>query len=232
MKKRSSFKIVLATIMTIFNLFVCFSGVIAWFAAARQNDASGMQVQILNTTLDMDYKVYKYNQATEQIEDYTHKSDEFDLITYDSILTERNNHTPIIVEFTISGSIVNDQLPVTLEVTCANDSLRDRYLSNIIGLRFSQINTITDADTIPEKYNKAINFFNGTSELIFEPIDTNRKSTTIEYTETNYSANEIKLFMMLNYSQTLIESRGFIVNDIMNELTPFVKDLREISCNA
>lgn len=226
--KHKNLKIICATVVAIFNLFVCFTGVWAWFVATHLNNASDFSVGIYTHELDMSYRVYKYSDDDKAIINATGYNDALTFQEYDSVLTERNINTAILIEFEISGMALHDNLPIYINSHCTNSSKTAKVISNIIFLQFDVIPSISSADPTTI-YNQAVNHFESVEKNYFNQAT---KVTDIEYELDNYSSavvnGGIRLYILLDYSSTLINNFEFTVGDAAT--TTFSNDLTRIDC--
>ena len=228
--RRKKLKIALATILCIFNLFICFSSAIAWFVANNVTSASGPQVQMYTHELDMSYKVYKYLDDEKAGVEVTNQQDALTLQRYDSVIKSRNVNTPIILEFLISGVALGENIPIDIVSHCTDATLTNKVISNIIKLQFAPIDIVSnDADVI---YTTAVNYFktNNVQEIQFK--NGSVKSREVTYTLNNYSSYldgmNLNLFIMIDYSETLVDDFTFDINDV--QTTNFTNDLTSINC--
>ncbi len=226
--KHKKLKTICAILMAIFNLFVCFTGAWAWYTAMHQNNASGFSVVIYTHELDMSYRVYKYSDDEKAIINATGHNDALTLQEYDSVLTERNVNTAILIEFAINGMALNDNLPIYVNSHCTNNSKTAKVISNIISLQFDVIPTITSNDPTTI-YNQAVTHFNSVTKNYFNQTT---KITDIEYELEDYSSavqnGALRLYILLDYSSTLINNFEFTVGDAAT--TTFSNDLTRIEC--
>lgn len=233
--KRKGLKIILATTMCIFNLFVCFSGVLAWFAAHKIDDATGLNVKVGGNGLSFSYKIYKYDDDQKQAIEATGQADALKLQKYDSVITSRNVNTPIILEFSITGMNLGENTPLYINTHCSNNTTTDRVLSNIVQLQFAPISAITSTDA-NEIYNDAVDYFseNSIDEVVFKAKENNiyTKTQDVSYTLSNYQSaivgGTLRLFIKLDYSESLIRDFNFSITDI--QTTSFANDLTLINC--
>jgi len=223
--KRKGLKITLATVMCIFNLFVCFSGVFAWFTAAHRNEASGMQVQMEGHELDLSYRVFKYSDDYKAGVEVTARQDALEMQKYDSVITSRNEHTPIILEFLLTGASLGENLPINITTTRSQSNANAKYISNIIKLQLAPLTINSDnPDTI---YTTAISSLQSEPEVVF---DAGELETT--YVLNNYSSYltsaGLTLYIMMDYSEDLVSNFTFDIHDTLT--TSFQNDLLSISC--
>lgn len=226
--KRKGLKIALATIACIFNLFVCFSGVIAWFTASQKNETAGMQVQMYTHELDMSYRVFKYSDDEKAGVEVTGQQDALELQKYDSVITSRNENTPIILEFLLSGMDLGENLPINITTSRSQSDSTVQAISNIIKLQFAPLEINSDDGSVI--YDTAVSYFrNQQDESIFEEGE-----TEVTYELTNYSSHltsaGLTLFIMLDYSEELIEKfkDNFDITD--STTVAFSNDLLNIVC--
>ena len=226
--KRKGLRVFLATAMCIFNLFVCFSGVMAWFAAAHRNEAGGMQVQIRAHELDMSYRVFKYSDDEKAGVEVTGQQDALELQKYDSVITTRNENTPIILEFLLNGVSLGNNLPINVTTSRSQSDSTIQAISNIIKLQFAPLEINSDDGSVI--YDTAVSYFrNQQDESIFEDGE-----TEVIYELTNYSSHltsaGLTLFIMLDYSEELIEKfkDNFDITD--STTVAFSNDLLNIVC--
>lgn len=227
--KHTKLKTFLASILVAFNVLVCFAGAYAWFTAAKRNDASGMQIQMYTHELDMSYKVYKYSDDEKSPIDASSQVDALKLQEYDSVIKSRNTNTPVIIVFNITGMTLGENIPVYINTHCTNTTTTARVLSNIIELKFAVISSIT-SDSATTIYNSAVSYFESVNGVTFK--NNNVKNQDILYTLNNYSSSivggSLKLYIQLDYSETLIDAFEFSITD--STTTSFSNDLTMINC--
>ena len=230
--KRKGLKIFLSTAMCIFNLFTCFAGVYAWFTASQHNDVSGPAVQMYTHELDMSYRVFKYSDDEKAGVEVTGQQDALTLQRYDSVIKSRNVNTPIILEFLLSGVALGDNIPIDITSYCTDATLTNKVISNIVKLQFAPINI--DSDDADEIYTTAVNYFKTESIPEIQFKNGSNKDLEVTYTLTNYSsylnASGLNLFIMLDYSETLVDTFTFDIQDV--QTTNFTNDLTSINCIA
>lgn len=229
--KHGKIKIAAATSLVIFNLAICFAGAYAWFINAKHNDASDMAVKMYTHDLDMRYKVYKYVDDEKAIMDVTERNDAFALPEYDSVIRSRNEHTPIVIEFSVRGMALEDNIPLYINIHCTNTTTTDRVLSNIIQFQYAYNTGITSTD--PEDiYSEAIEYFDNNSIAVTTFKNGNTKNQDIQYVLSNYTSyivdGAIKLYIKVDYSESLIDSFEYSFADVTT--TSFANDLTRINC--
>ena len=145
---------------------MCFVGTYAWFVASRVDTANNMQVQMYTHELDMSYRVYKYSDDDKAPINATHLPDALSLVEYDSVIKSRNENTPIIIEFLITGMALDENIPIYINTHCNETNATTHFLSNIIELKFGVIDSITseDANVV---YTSATSYFNNISGVKF-----------------------------------------------------------------
>lgn len=228
--KRKGLKITLAAVMCIFNLFVCFSGILAWFSAANKDDVAGMQVQMYTHELDMSYRVFKYSDDEKAGVEVTGQQDALELQKYDSVITNRNENTPIILEFLLNGVSLGENLPISITTSRSQSDSTVQAISNIIKLQFAPLDINSDDESVI--YDTAVSYFkNQQDESIFEDGE-----TEVTYELTNYTSHltpaGLTLFIMLDYSEELIENfkDNFDITD--STTVAFTNDLLNIVCTT
>lgn len=228
--KRKGLKILLATTMCIFNLFICFSGAFAWFISSYRNNTSGMQVQIYTHDLDMSYKVYKYLDDEKCGVEVTGQQDALTLQRYDSVIKSRNVNTPIVLEFLLSGVVLGENIPINIISQCTDATLTNKVISNIIKLQFAHIDV--SSTTASGIYEEVVNYFKNENIPEIQFKNGNVKDVEVTYTLENYASfligSNLKLYIMLDYSETLVDSFTFDIQDI--QTTNFLNDLTSIRC--
>lgn len=224
--KHTKLKTILATIVVIFNLFVCFAGTYAWFVTVQKQGASGMQVQMYTHELDMNYNVYKYSDDDKAPINATGLPGALSLVEYDSVIKSRNENTPIIIEFLITGMALGENIPIYINTHCNETQATTHYLSNIIELKFAVIDSIVSND-VEVIYNSATSYFSNVSGVKFR--EGNTKTQDVIYTLSNYNAsNSLRLYIQLDYSEELIDTFEFTLSD--STTTTFLNDLTLIEC--
>ena len=230
--KRKGLKIFLSTVMCIFNLFVCFAGVLAWFTAGQVDNASGPQIQMYTHELDMSYRVFKYSDDEKAGVEVTGQQDALTLQRYDSVIKSRNVNTPIILEFLLSGVALGENIPIDITSYCTDATLTNKVISNIVKLQFSPIEI--ESNDANEIYTTAVNYFKTESIPEVQFKNGNNKSLEITYTLNNYSSYltsaGLNLFIMLDYSESLVDNFTFDIQDV--QTTNFTNDLTSINCST
>lgn len=228
--KNQKLKIILATGLAVFNLFMCFTGVVAWFTAAKVNDASDMQIQMYTHELDVSYRVFRYDDDEKAGLDVTNNVDALKLPDYDSVITSRNEHTPIIIEFTISGMSLNEETPIYLNTHCTNSTLDAYVLSNIIELKLDYGMATIDESSASTIYDSAVSHFK--ENVTDRKFKNETKLTDILYTVEDYTEliddGKLKIYMQIDYSVDLIRALNLSFSAIT--AVNFPNDLTLINC--
>lgn len=229
MRMKNKLKIVCATLLALFNLVTCFIGTYAWFVANQSVSAATMQVQMYTHELDMSYRVYKYDDNAKTAIDATGAADALTLPEYDSVIVSRNDNTALVIEFLVSGIALGEDWPITISAYCSNNSFSTRCISNIISMKFAPITSITSY-TAADIYPQALNYFSTVNGSQF--VNNGSKTQTITYLLDDYAAalvnNTLRLFVVVDYSPTLIDSFEFSFDDAST--TAFSNDLISINC--
>ena len=222
---RKGLKIFAATVVCIFNLFVCFSGVAAWFSANQKTDTAGAQITVGGQLLDMSYRVFKYSDDDKAGVEVTGQQDALELPKYDSVITSRNNHTPIILEFLLSGDSIQQGIPINITTTRSQDNATAKCISNIIKLQFAPLTINSNDDSVI--YDAAVSYFrNQPTDVVFENGELEATYQLSGYT----SGVGLDVYVMLDYSESLIQNFAFDITDA--NTTTFTNDLLSISCTA
>lgn len=228
--KNKKHKIVLSTLLVLFNLVICFVATFAWFVGAEGDDASGMQFKMESQDLDLlYYKIFRYSDDKKCGIDVSDESDAFQLPYYDTVITAKNVHTPVIVLFCITGQeLGSSTIQATLK--CNNDasysgSENKEYLSRIVHFKFLPISTDDipaianvdeDGNYIPTEaessniYETALGLLNSASVADINFVDEDDSSTTTYTVKAeNYTVNDdgnLYLYMLFDYSSDLIDA--------------------------
>lgn len=228
--RRFQAKLICALLLMALNLATAFVGVYAWFVSSWRSDASGMRIQMYTHELDLSYRVYKYSDEVKGVIEATDMPDAFTLLEYDSVFTDRNVNTPIIVDFSLTGAILAESTPIQVVSSCTATNPAAKALSNIIELKFALLNDMgADASSV---WSNAVGYFDDASGSRFKAG--NGKDTEISYTISNYSGHiedsTLHFFMQLNYAPDLVGEFEFDLAD--SQTTAFSNDLTTISCNV
>jgi len=230
--KHTRLKIMTAALLALFDLASCFAGTLAWFTAAKTADASRMAVQMYTHELDMSYRVYKYDDDLKSAINATGQADALVLQEYDSVFENHNEHTPIIIEFAMTGMDLGENIPVYVTAHCTNATYDERYISNIVEFKFGLINSITSDDP-DDIYTAAVSHFRNVDGLTF--VDGETKSRNLVYTLDDYSEDimggSLRLYIQLDYAVDLIRDNfSFSLSDATT--TTFYNDLTMIDCST
>lgn len=228
--KRKGLKIFLATTMCIFNLFVCFSCVLAWFYTSNRVGISTPQVEIYTHNLDMSYRVFKYSDDAKSGIEVTGQQDALELQKYDSVITSRNENTPIILEFLLNGASLNENLPISIITSRSQNNASIQAISNILKFQFAPLNINSNDDSVI--YDSAVSYFrNQSNASSFE-----NGEYEVVYELDNYASHitsvGLTLFIMLDYSEELIDNfrDNFDITD--STTVTFTNDLLNIVCTT
>jgi hypothetical protein len=216
--------------MLLFNLVACIAATFAWFVAAKQNNTSGMQVQIDTYDLSITCNIYKYDDDIKAAVDATNDADAFSFRQYDSVFTSRNEKNSVILVFTITGTLVEALSPITVDVHCTDQTTTNRVTSNIFYVKQGLFNI--SENTANSIYNSATSSFENISESTF--VNNSQKSQNVTFVVSNYanyvSRNALKVYIEMNYSETLAGSFSYNLADL--NTTSFSNDITRISCHA
>lgn len=209
--------------MVIFNLAICFAATFAWFTASKKLNGSEIGVQIDAQELHLEYELYKFDEVAKQVAEV----ETFALNTYDSIITEKNVNTPLIIKTVLAGNIFQNKsnTDVSINLTCSEAAYYTNYLSNIIHFKFAAfaINSTEAADI----YSEGLAGLENTAALKFI---TTTKLTEINITITNAPIidNTVTIYGLVNYDEDLI-SQFISVNELTLDVMPeFQNDLQHI----
>lgn len=229
--KHGKIKIAAATSLVVFNLAICFTAAYAWFVNANHNDASNFTIKMHTHELDMRYKVYKYVDDEKAVIDVTERSDALALPEYDSVIRSRNEHTPIVIEFSITGMSLGENIPIHININCTNSTTNERVLSNIIQFQYVCITSITSSAPA-EIYSQAIEYFDNNNIPAMTFVNGNNKNQNIQYILSDYVSSivdgSLKLYLKVDYSESLIDNFEFSFSDV--QTTSFANDLTRIHC--
>lgn len=228
--KKQNLKMFLSLLLLLFNVAACFAGTWSWYVSTQQINASSFQLQIYAHELDMSYRVYKYDDDVKSAINVTGQADALVLQEYDSVFEDHNDHTPIIIEFMMTGIDLGEDIPVYINTHCTNAIYNSRYISNIVELKFALINSITSSDP-DDIYNDAVAHFQNVEGLTF--VEGTTKNQDVVYTLDDYSEDilngSLRLYIQLDYSVSLIHDNfSFSLSDITT--TTFTNDLTMINC--
>jgi len=228
--RRFQAKLICALLLMALNLATAFVGVYAWLVSNRQGDASGMRIQMYTHELDLSYRVYKYSDEVKGVIEATDMPDAFTLLEYDSVFTDRNANTPIIVDFSLTGAVLSESTPIRVVSSCTAASPTAKALSNIIELKFALLNNMgEDASAV---WSNAVGYFENASGSRFKTGG--GKSTSLSYVIGDYGShvanNTLHFFMQLDYAPDLVGEFEFDLAD--SQTTAFSNDLTTICCNV
>lgn len=204
--KNKRLKIFMATMMTIFNLFVCFTSTYAWFVGTKNLNGDGLDVQMEACELSIDYSLYAYNDNLKQVEEVT----SFNLTPYDTVIKENNEYTSIVMKVTLHSNIfIEDNTNINVSMYCTESSYSAPVLSNITYFKFGEANvTSTNASDI--YYQVLEDLSSATKRTFF----TTTKLTSVEYTiNLPVVDNSIVFYGIFNYDEDLITSMGISFED-------------------
>lgn len=121
-----------------------------WMAANRGSDGDGMQIQMDGKSMSVTgYRVLRFDPETNAVVEITDPGvDRYDLIPYDSIFTERNKNTPLLLRAELDG-IPTGSTSLSFTVSC--DASHDEPQKEISGnIRWTSdilyVNYITESE--------------------------------------------------------------------------------------
>lgn len=209
-------KIFLATVMSIFNLFVCFVGTFAWFTAKKTLLSDSMTVQIEAHELKLGYEIYKFDDALKDITEI----ESLNLNPYDTVIKERNKNNAIIIKAILESDLFANKTSSNVEIKlkCSSDSYYDDSLSNITHFKFAPLTNIEDV------YYDSVAGLQNIAPLKF--------ITTVKLTEVTYTISnaliidgKIVIYGLFNYDEDLINARDINIRD---EIPVFTNDIEYI----
>ena len=219
--KNKGLKIIAATIMTIFNLFTCFSAAFAWFVGMNALNGNGMGVQMEANELKIDYELYAYNDSLKQVEEV----DNFNLLPYDTIIKENNEFTPIVMKVNLYSSIFTEETAsIKVLMHCTEDDYSAPVLSNITCFKFGEadINSTSASDI----YYQVLDDL---AEAQKRTFFTTTKLTSVEYNLTfPVFDNEITFYGIFNYDEDLISNMGITFDNAPT----FTNDIQYVRYSA
>lgn len=237
--------------------FASINGSLAWLADNKQVSAGGMSVNVASEDIEVSsVEYYKYNSFTGKGEllDIT-QSNALALNEYDSVFTDRNENTAIIIKMYLTGDAIEAGNNIKIAFSCTGDlyytnSNGDQSLnpviSNILNVKLGFIDSldgVTDANAI---FNGAKTHFSDSTNSYLEDsfaileTDSNgdtveTKKNTFEFELSGYTASdEIEVFICLNYSPELVnkyladQSFGSVSSSFLTNLAELDGDLDRI----
>ena len=189
-------------------------------------------MQVVAGTHELDvsfYKVYKWAEDTETIREVTGENDALIMRKYDSVIEHNNHDLAIIIACKITGTALEQNMPIRISTHCTDTTTTNRALSNIIAYKFDTFTpSSNDAATI---YTSAVSHFETVTAHQF--IVNSAKTLDILVNVTDYSNKLVNgaldLYIQLDYSQELIDEFTFSLDDTTT--TTFTNDLTNISCS-
>lgn len=218
-------KLIFSFLYVMLVFFVLVTASVAWFVTTDNNKAYNMTVHTTTELLDVQAVVYKYDADTDKYVDVTELPDAYILNQYDSVITERNVNTALVVQLTVSGNAIIQHKQLFCKLSCTEVSKTSHYISNITytDLQFADG---TDIDSICKAFNTTI--VNKKSW-----VQTN-KETEINYIIDNYVVDNDRIifYLILNYDEDIIEEIGRIELDDLEVNHDYLSDLTEIVIGA
>lgn len=199
-------------------------GTISWFTGSRENQVGGMSMRasyergyVVN-----DYKAYKYNLTSNSCVEITDYSNGLLLNEYDTVFTDRNENTGILMKIVITGEVEegnNAKLALDRSINHSNNN-NYVYVSKI-----AYFQCVLESSCQLEQYNNNLNdlwshakdYFNGNSapqKLKFSN-DSEQSIDLINFTQENSRGTVIWLYM--DYDTVAVSeamaNRSFTLND-------------------
>ena len=178
----------------------------------------------------MSYRVFKYSDDAKSGIEVTGQQDALELQKYDSVITSRNENTPIILEFLLNGASLNENLPISIITSRSQNNASIQAISNILKFQFAPLNINSNDDSVI--YDSAVSYFrNQSNASSFE-----NGEYEVVYELDNYASHitsvGLTLFIMLDYSEELIDNfrDNFDITD--STTVTFTNDLLNIVCTT
>ncbi|MBP5166890.1 MAG: hypothetical protein ILP09_06490 [Oscillospiraceae bacterium] len=111
----------------------------AWLTLNRKADSEGIQMQMDAQSMSItNYRVYKYNSETNAVDDITSDETIYELEPYDSIFTERNVNTPLLLRVKLKG-FPAESTAIDFSISCidGHTNMIDRFTSNIVYAKYA-----------------------------------------------------------------------------------------------
>ena len=197
MKKQ--LKLIISSMISLVLVIVCLTVcAFAWFVSNTKINNNAMLIEVSANTIDASYIIYKYDGGN------VIQSQSLSMAEYDSIITARNAHNPIIIELTISGVAIETNSILNLDIHCTDTNLNTMSLSNVL---FFKSNFLTiNAQDNEDLYTQASTQLNSAAARQFV---SNTKNQIISITLSNYqnykiTENTVKYYIKIDYEPDLV----------------------------
>jgi len=111
----------------------------AWVSRNDNTASDGMQMEMDAQSMSIsNYDVYKYNSETNEVDNITSDDTVYELEAYDSIFTERNVNTPLLLVVKLKGFSTNASY-IDFSINCVetHTDMTEDYTSNIICVKYA-----------------------------------------------------------------------------------------------
>ncbi len=232
----------------------------AWLALNRAADAEGIQMQMDAQSMSItNYDVYKYNSETNEVDNITSDDTIYELEPYDSIFTERNVNTPLLLRVKLSG-FPTESAAINFTVSCIDGhmNMSDDYTSNIVYVKYATESTInayaaaqgenalTETSSNDELYYTATEYFRTVNEKRqfasaelsgYDYEYTGQKELSLDcslaLSAAEKSGQSAVVYLIIDYAPDLIEAQHIThFSDIQLQLgsaVRFANDIKLIS---
>jgi len=233
----------LVSFLAISIMLICSFFTFAWFANSRDSSVAGLDVHVedVKALYIKDYYVYRYSDDSKA--GVLDTSDHIHLSSYDTVFTDRNNNTPIIIKFVMEGATISNGDNFTISIDCSSALLENNKivssLSNIVQFKcgiISALDNVSNANTI---YTTSKTFFGDTNNTFSSAtfVSGTTKNNTISLSVSGYtSGTNLTIYLQLNYDSTLVNSylesnqgSSSVNIDLLGQIINFNSDITELT---
>lgn len=206
----------------------------AWLTRNKELESQGQKMQIeAQGVITESYKVYRYNNDTNHIDDITTDTNIYEMAAYDSIFTERNVNTPLLYEISLRN-VPDVATMITVRLECSESTYTrvtnaGGFTSNIVYSECASLSTInvwansngyspvsagySDQADRDDKFDTIVSYFNsvGTETKFVTSLSPSPvKSSVMEYniTATGDAQGKAVVYLIIDYDQELVSDQG------------------------
>ncbi len=260
MKIQKKAELLTTGLITVTSLVALIFATFSWFEVSKEASSTSTAI-IYQDDVQIDYTVYKCDNETHVVSTTDSNNNklslvDLDLNKYDAVFTEKNEWSPIIVRFELTGSTLPGDGSIGIQITrtssiadgdgvvSSSTSKLAAVTSNVCTFGAGTNFTISDNNDDEKVYLESVNEFQTNVTLQNFVTGTTGSYTKVStlyydlpYTSTAFNGNTLYVYLYISYNSILaqeyVDNRDESIVDIVTDglNVSILNDLDSISIN-